>query len=217
MTAKPRSALKNDVRQAQLRYIQRVMSETGLKLSQIARMAKLSHTVLTRFFNDPDYDGTLENLTIASIASATSIQAPRELLGGAGAEFREPDAEVFDYDLPGQDRVVSNAIHMLSENQPHIVPWQVKGRALEHMGWRAGDILLVDLNATPAAGDLVCVQIYDLSVMRAETVFRIYEPPFLVAVGPDPSTWKPLSETDRAVAIKGVVISTIRPRTARAA
>jgi transcriptional regulator with XRE-family HTH domain len=217
VSAKARSSLKADVRLAQQRYLRRVMDETGMKPSQIARAAKLSHTVLTRFLNDLAHGGTLETLTIASIAQATNVPAPPDLLGQAGGGFREPDAEPFDYELAPASDPVARAVRLIIESAENIVPWEVKGRALEHLGWRAGDIMFVDLNGEPQPGDLVCAQAYDFDNMRAETLFRIYEPPFLIAAGPDPASWKPLSLGDRSVAVKGVVISTFRPRTARAA
>lgn len=214
---KPRSALKQDLQQAQLRYIRSVIDRTGLTATAIARKAGLSHTVLTRFLNSPETAGTLETLTIGSIAAATGVTAPPDILGAAGQGMREPEARPYEADEAASAGALVPALTAMSGHNEHLVPWVMQGRALEHLGWRAGDILMVDLNAEPQAGDVVCAQVYDMDLMRAETVFRLYEPPFLIAAGPDPASLKPLSVGDRAVAVKGVVVATFRPRTARAA
>jgi hypothetical protein len=58
----------------------------------------------------------------------------------------------------------------------------------------------------------VCAQLYRWSEGRADTVFRLYEPPYLVAMTRDAELRKPaLVDNDRVI-IKGVVILTLRPR-----
>ncbi|MGH6907913.1 MAG: hypothetical protein ACREDX_08660, partial [Aestuariivirga sp.] len=90
--------------------------------------------------------------------------------------------------------------------------WTLNSRALEGAGYRPGDILLVALDETPAAGDVVCAQIYDWVKAKAETVFRIFQPPYLVAATSDPQLMRPHLVDDAAVAIKGVVLQSLRGR-----
>jgi SOS-response transcriptional repressor LexA len=92
----------------------------------------------------------------------------------------------------------------------------LRSRSLESAGYMPGDILMVDLNGRPEPGDVVCAQIYDRSG-KAETIFRIYEHPFLVAATLDGRLMKPhLVDNDRVV-IRGVVIASLRERRAVAA
>ena len=71
---------------------------------------------------------------------------------------------------------------------------------------------MVALGETPLSGDVVCAQIYDWSNGRAETVFRIFEPPYLLAASADPQFLRPFVVDDDKVQVKGVVIHTIRVR-----
>ena len=70
----------------------------------------------------------------------------------------------------------------------------------------------VALGETALSGDVVCAQVYDWSTGRAETVFRIFEPPYLVSASSDPQFLRPLVVDDDKVHIKGVVIQTYRSR-----
>ena len=89
--------------------------------------------------------------------------------------------------------------------------WVMRSRALENSGVLPGDVLVVDLNASPTDGDIVCAQLYNRAG-EVETAFRIYEKPFLVAASSDPAFRRPtLIDGDRAQ-IKGVVVASLRGR-----
>lgn len=93
----------------------------------------------------------------------------------------------------------------------HKVAWELKSEALLHEGYRPGDILIVNLNAQPKPGDIVLVQLYDWrNRAGTETVFRLYEPPFLIASGPVEAARKPRLINADDVGIKGVVEAMLR-------
>ena len=96
-------------------------------------------------------------------------------------------------------------------------PWTLKSRALETAGYLPGDVMIVDLNGGAEPGDVVCAQLYDWSRSKAETVFRIYEPPYLVPATFDPRLRRIIVVDNENAMIRGVVIASIRPRQARAA
>jgi SOS-response transcriptional repressor LexA len=83
---------------------------------------------------------------------------------------------------------------------------------MEDAGYMPGDILIVDLNAEPERGDCVCAQLYRWQVGTAETIFRIYEEPYLLAATRHPDLRKPLLVDNDRVVIKGVVTEILRAR-----
>ncbi len=62
--------------------------------------------------------------------------------------------------------------------------------------------------------DVVCAQVYDWARGKAETVFRLYEPPYLLSSTTDPKLLRPLVVDDDVVMIKGVVVASLRSRRA---
>lgn len=216
--AKPKLAGKSDaaraLRDAQKRYLELVRSRTGLSLSEISRRANVSPSTVTRFMNAADYQGTLATLTISQIAEATGVPAAAAAMGGvAGGEaFAEGEAE--PYVAGEQVGAVDRALAALRLGRNAADPWVLRTRALEDAGYLPGDLVIVDLNAVPAAGDPVCAQVYDWEKMRAETVFRLYEEPYLVGASRDPAFRKPMLVDGKSVVIKGVLTDLLRPRRA---
>lgn len=208
-----RSDVAQALRQAQMAWLDAVRTRTGLSLTQIARSADLHPSSVTQFYNNERRGGMLSALTIRRISDATGVPATPAILGETGSAaaggFREPEAATFDF--AGATPELA-AMVAAATAAPHVVPWELRSRALEFAGFMPGDILLVDLNARPQRGDVVCAQFYDPRGSGAEIVFRLYEPPFLVAHGPDEAHRRPRLVDDATVAIMGVVTMTLRRR-----
>jgi transcriptional regulator with XRE-family HTH domain len=94
-----------------------------------------------------------------------------------------------------------------------IAPMRVTGNTLRSLGYLPGDVLLVDLNALPEPHDIVCAQLYDWQRPGGTiTVFRVFEPPYLVSPAIDIGDMMPMAIDPRRVTIKGVVIGSMRGR-----
>lgn len=202
-------------------YLDDVVAQSGQTLSAIARAANINPSTLTRFRNRDDHAGALSYLTIASIADVTGVPAPVEILGepaptpGASRSrgMRETEAEPYLADTTSD---LDKAVAAFVADRNHVVPWELKSRSLEFEGWKSGDILAVDLNIRPGDGDIVCVQLYDWNNHAAtQTVFRVYEAPFVMAAGPVEGGRKPRLVDNENVAIKGVVTGMFRGRQMR--
>lgn len=180
------------------------------RTAELARRTGVNPSTFSKFENDPDNKAQLEPATIALIEEASGLRAfdhsvhakPRGLAEAESARYEaEPLA------------VVHGAVKAIKGERNGIDPWVLKSRCLEAAGYLPGDVLLVDLNARPEPGDVVCAQVYDRNG-RAETVFRIFEDPFLVAATLDRTVIKPwLIDNDRVV-VRGVVIASVRERRA---
>lgn len=199
-------------REAARNWLLEVTRLTGKSLTAIAKEARVAVSTLTRAVNDPDHPHTLSAATIAKIAAATGIAAPDFLAPESAGNvvrlaFQAPEAE--PYKLDGA-RAVDPMVRAMLAGRNAADAWILRTRALELAGYMPGDIVAVDL-ATPAgAGDVVVAQVYDFDRGRADTVWRIYEPPYLVAASMDRALLRPLR--DDAVQIKGVVVGLFRPR-----
>lgn len=65
--------------------------------------------------------------------------------------------------------------------------WTVRTRALDLAGVLPGDVIEFDLGAAPATGEPVVAQVYDDVAGTAETVLRLFHPPFLMVRSSDPA------------------------------
>lgn len=193
-----------DTREEQKAWLQKVIASTGIAPTTLAQKAGLAPTTLTRFLNSNDYNNALSARTISSVEKFTGIRFSADV---APIGFGEVEATPFDTD---ENSDLAKRVRSLIGADP-VHPWVLSSRALETAGYQPGDILLVDLNAHPAAGDVVCAQLYDFSKMKAETVFRIFEPPYLCSASYDRAHLAPIL-IDRNVGIKGVVTLSLRPR-----
>ena len=201
-----------ELREAQKRWLDQVRSISGVTLTEIARRANMNPSSLTQFYNKEHRAGTLETLSLRRISDAMGVPVSSDALGEAGplnSGFRELEAEPYQIDLRSP---VSAAVDAMIDDRDHVHPWTLRSNALDMAGYRPGDILIVDLNGKPSAGDIVCAQLYDWQTGRAETVFRIFEPPFLIAASSEEAFRRPRLVDDNSVAIKGVVEGMFRPR-----
>ena len=123
-------------------------------------------------------------------------------------------AETEALPITDTDNDIGRVLNALVSGRNAANPWTLNSRALEDAGYLPGDILVVDLNAQPKAGDVVCVQIYKWAEGKADTVFRIYEPPYLLAACRDPALRRPLLVDNNHIIIKGVVTECLRRRPA---
>lgn len=95
----------------------------------------------------------------------------------------------------------------LADN-PRRSAWVLRSQALDITGHKAGDIVVVDADRKPSVGDIVCAQL--LGRDNAKTVFRIYQPPYLVTASTNPRLREPQLIDPSRVTIMGTVTETLR-------
>lgn len=191
-----------DIAEEHRAWLNALMQKTKLPISTLATNAGLAATTLSRFLKDPDYSSGLSARTIEVLCR--TYQAPPP---GSGA-FEEDDVR------PWEDGDPRDAVEKLSGGKATDI-WRVSSNALEFAGYRRGDYLVVDLNSRPEPGDVVIAQRYDWKADKAETVLRIFEPPFLFGASADNAARKPLYLDEKGnVVIKGVVLASYRLRNA---
>lgn len=218
-----KKARKDKLRAAQQSWLEEIERTLEATPSEIARLADISPATLTRMRYKDGYNGTLSAAIVDRIEAGTGIAAPAEVRPKKwqrpdGAPALRPaeapaggfsDQEAEPYVAPKGDPM-ANLVTAAVAGRVHVVPWTLRSRALEDELCQPGDIMIVDLNAEPVAGDIVCAQLYDFERGSAtRTVFRLYHPPFLVGAGREDGARTP-HLIDANVGIKGVVELVIR-------
>ena len=187
-------------------YVRLVLDRTGMKATPLAKELGIAASTLTRLLTEPDDSTvTLHARTLSKLEEYSGIPftSGGEQSGvGVGRGFRE---EAVPYDAKGADPTLSAALKALISGR-RAVPWTVRTRSLEGLGVLPGDIVIVDLGARAQPGNTVCAEVHDARRGTAETVLRVYEPPFLFAASFDEALRRPLYVDDNNVTIKGVVL-----------
>ncbi len=195
----------------QRRFIHEVLGRTGWSQTELAKRSGLDPSTLSRFLSNPRDGQTLRPSSIRRIEQVTGLAANGESPAPAPNSngFGETEATLVESD---PSSAAARILDVILSTTGNVDAWTLHSRALEMAGYRTGDILFVKLGQTPLRGDVVCAQIYDWSRNQAETVFRIYEPPFLVATTADSSKFRPYMLESEDVSVKGVVIHSLRSR-----
>lgn len=201
----------NDISlQEQREWVKSVLKHTGLKPSQLASKIKRSASTLVKPLNEPENTTMLSGAVLADIADYANLRVME--FPGRQKGFTENEAVPFYFsDSQSKQTPLDRAVEQLIDQQNGRDPWVTQSSLLNLIGILPGDILIVDLNQRPRAQDIVCAQIYDFTADRAETAFRVFDPPYLVARSTNAQP-KPMVVDDDSVKIMGVVLSTLRPK-----
>lgn len=193
-------------------WLRQALAKTGETPTGLARRAGIAQSTLTRFLNSAGAP-MIGLRSVAKIAHVAGMQPVgfRTATAATGG-FCEPDAEPFR-GTAGQP--FANAVIAIIGGRNAVDPWVLRTHSLEAAGYLPGDVIIVNLNGQPRPGDIVCAQAYRWQEGRAETIFRIYEPPYLIAAARDPQDpqhRKPLLVDNDRIIIKGVVEGMLRPK-----
>ncbi len=199
----------DDAREVIRAWFNRVLATKGWTPHHLAKVAQVSQATISRAL-DADADYVTSTKTIEKIVRATGISAPTGIgmtgnavtVGPGG--LAEPEA-IYIEDAGSE-------LAPLEVSGPQAI-WQLKSRGIELAGYHFDDFLLVDPAVQPMLRDAICVQIYDLKSGRAETVFRIFDPPFAITETADPAARrKPVTIDHERASIWGVVVKSLRVR-----
>lgn len=137
--------------------------------------------------------------TLRKLADGLGIAFDELASGAPAGMLSEAEAQPFDA------APVKGLLFQLAPNARHPVPYRV-ARDLPGFGLMAGDMLVVELQGTPAQGSLVVATLADPDTGAAETVIRRYLPPVLVSA--DAAQVHPLD--GGSVAVLGQVLASWR-------
>ena len=193
-------------------WVKAVASHMNLSVSDLARRAGMSPSTLTRFINDKSDKLTITDRTLDAISAYSGIQKYVQPGSRRAPGFGEPDAVVFDQGGSELPAWVKEAVRVARGQRNGVEAWIMKGRTLDLLGILPGDVVIIDQNARPRAGDIVCAQVTDLATGSTEMVMRRFDPPFIHAHSAKLGPLRPELVDDERVVIVGVEIGVIRPR-----
>lgn len=206
--AKNRSTVHSEEYARHFAWVDWLCSRTGKTDASLAKEAGLAINYVYR----KRADGTVLGATqIRMLAEHYGLPGPDTYLLPSSSGFSDEGAR-YDAAAPGQDAVLKSMIETALKGRPNAAPYILKTRALEDAGYLAGDIIIADASVSPNAGDAVVAQVYDLRSGTAETMFRILEPPYLIAACSDPALRKPLLVDNERVIVMGTITQSFRAR-----
>lgn len=198
---------RDTVRESVRDWITDVMGRTGLSAGKLARRAGVAASTIHRAL-DPTGTFIMTVTTLTKISQELGIPLPPGLLAGQPQSpylsngFAESELEALDGAPQAEGKAAVNQ-----------GVWRISSRALELEGYLPGDVVIVDMGVKPSPGDIVCAQIYNFARGTAETVLRLYEPPYLIGRaierGMQP---KPALIDGERVVVVGTVVRMIRER-----
>lgn len=180
----------------------------GLSQAQLGKMIGSDQTSISRFEAGERRPSAQQTV---ALAAALGIDA-RDLLP------RRSGAPVSGAAAGSAAPAPRTALRRLSDTladlaaRPGFDVWQVRDRSMQMAGYLPGDFMLVHQLGDEAAsllhvGDAVIAQVMSASSGEAETVFRRFDPPFLMPASVDPDD-KPVFGLDAH--IRGKVIASWR-------
>jgi hypothetical protein len=213
--AKPvnRTDTKKNIQQRQRNWLREVLDKVKLKPSPFAISAGVSDTTITRLLNDAKYMGTLAPETIERIKDTYKVPGPEEYASSRRSTLIGM-SEASRFDARKERGDLGAIVEAILRGRPHVDAWRLKTQALESAGYLPGDVVFVEqLSADQQARpqDAVCAQVVDYQHGAAETVWRVYDPPFLVAAAHERTAYKPILVDNDRVKIAGVIRESFRP------
>ncbi len=187
----------------------------GMSPAGIAKQINVARSTISNFMR-PDWPYELKTSTIANLEELFGRPAPSFSPATDRRQgFADSEAQAYNVATTKDGARIGDLEVLISAGVNHpIDPWILKSRALECAGYVPNDVLFVDPTIEPRDNDVVCVQVYSRERPTAETVFRIYAKPYVVSATLDAGLRRPLLVDGQNVAIRGVVIGSVRPRAA---
>lgn len=197
--------------------LKRLREEKGLSQKELADLIGTSNQQISRLEKG---QVRLNTDWMHRLADALSID-PAVFLMEVASESHAPEtatgfaesAELFAFTPPPAEKSRYDKIvdALYPGNHPGAALFAVKSRALDLAGLPPESFVIVDLNLiTPTPGQIVCLQLYDWKDETAQTILRIYEPPYLLARSTDPAYAHPYRYDQENVTIKGTVIASFK-------
>lgn len=201
------------MQQSTKEWLRAIARHLNLSPSDLALKSGLAASTLTRYLNDRSSTIGISQRTLDAVAAYAGIAVnvmpgQRRAAGG----MAEPDAVPYDTDDQPKPLWLQRAIADMRAETNALDPWVMKGWGLDMVGVMPGDVLMIDMNARPRAGDIVCAQIVDWATGAAETVIRRFDPPYLTAHSAKLGPLKPELIDDDRVSVRGIAIARIGVR-----
>lgn len=193
------------LRDQQLAWLDHISRSANMTLTEIARVAGLTPSTLTRFRANDELGHTLTAKTVKKIEDATRVPAYEARVVPKIQAFSEDEASPYVLQEHSSNPIEA-ALRSVAAQSNNIDIWRLKTGALAGVGYSSGMAVVVDRDMIPRNGDAVCAQKYDFRRGTADTIFRVWRTPYLVSayINEEPAT--PEVVDNENIVIMGVVV-----------
>lgn len=187
-------------------WLNNILTKHGITPRKLATRSGVSPATVYRAL-DEGGDFVMSTTILAKIADQFG-EAPPAGLVEAPAIARMPsgfgeDLAPYEAPLPELD----------AETPINRGRWRITSDVLWLEGYRPGDILEFDMTVTPRPGDIVVAQVYNMNAPGAQTVLRVYAPPYLVTRSLNTSIdQRPLLVDNERIMVRGTMTRMVRNR-----
>jgi DNA-binding phage protein len=190
-------------------WLESVMRRHNVTARQIALKSQgISPSTIYRAFEE-NGQFVMSTTKLAQIATAFGEDLP-DVLARPGAP--EPLADSSAEEVTPYAGPLNGGSANLSNQQ---ATWTVSTTALDLEGYMPGDKVIVDQSVLPQPGDIVCARVFNIQRGNAETVLRLFQPPFLLTRSTNrKKEAKPLYVDNERVLLCGTVVRMVRERAA---
>lgn len=192
-------------------WIKAVAAFMNLSFSELGKRSGVAPSTVTRFLNDDTGTVGISQRTLDQISAFAGIPVHR--MPGDDGRVGIPTADAIPLDdSEPVSQSVKAAVDVFLREHHGVKAWRMKGWALDLLGVLPGDILIIDETKRAKAGDIVFALLNDWSAGSTESVFRLYQPPYIVAHSAKMGPQKPLMVDEDNVSLKGICLAVLRPR-----
>ncbi len=146
--------------------LREILERHGLRPTNLAELAGLDRSTITRFMNNPRKNSKLSTTTMEKIEQAAA-QIPQQI-----QKIPVSVNKTFAKDECIESTVAFNKSSFF---------YVMIGESLCYRGINKGDILVINAQITPKAGDIV--QAAYIHEEQKQIIMRLYSPPFLLNCG----------------------------------
>lgn len=186
-------------------WLENVIASHGVTARKVAVQSGIAPSTIYRALEEGG-DFVMSTTILAKISNAFGEPMPTGM-GGAAAQV--PARGFADLDLVAY---VGPAPDMPTRPEDNHYRARVMSDVLNLEHIRPGDVLDFDMSIEPRAGDIVVAQHYNRAT-AAETVLRVYQPPYLLTRSSNPAIdQRPMLVDNERVKIMGTFVRLVRDR-----
>ncbi|MER8380687.1 hypothetical protein [Mesorhizobium sp. M1399] len=186
-------------------WLNGLIAKHGTSARRVATQSSIAPSTIYRALEE-DGDFVMSTTILAKISSAFGEPMPT----GMGGAAQSPGRGFADTDLVA---FVGPAPDMPARPEDNHYRARVMSDVLNLEHIRPGDVLDFDMKLEPRAGDIVVAQHYNLPRAGAETVLRVYQPPYLLTRSSNPAVdQRPMLVDNERVKIMGTFVRLVRDR-----
>ena len=192
------------LRDQQLAWLEHITSSAGITLTELARLAGLTPSTLTRFKANNDLGHSLTARTVRKLENASGVTAYETRTRPRLTAIETEEIEAFQ---PDSESEFEGLLAASIKAQEHLSLWKVNSDVLGAIGFASGTVLMVDTKRNPRNGDAVIARRKDITRGTVEDLLRVWRAPYLLTAYSSGEPLAPEPVDNDRISIVGVIVS----------